>query len=260
MKGESRPSLRNAVCTIAVLILGAAVPAAAAPITFDWTTTTSGNGTGTNAGRSFTDTVGLVTSVLKARAYATTQTNGNGDLISRNLGIYSGGLGVHGTSTDDPSTSPNHSLDSVGKNDLILFEFDSAAYNPQSISIGWKQGDADIQVWIGGPNIANLDLTNYAGCSGACTVSELDDIGFHTPALEYVDLALNTPRALNTTFTGRYMLVAARFEGGEISGGDDDYMKISLIVATTKVSEPGTYGLLLLGLFAAAFSRRRIIK
>jgi len=237
----------------AAIALAAFTPAASADvIEFSWNLT--GNSAPTVHQRSFNSVQNNPSSLLTARAYATSGTDGTGDIVARYLGVYSGGLGVSGT-TSDPNTSPNHSLDNVGPNDLILFEFAAGGYNPKSITIGWKENDADIQLWVGGPNSAGLNLTS--ACGGACDISDLAGLGFSVPALEYADLQVGVPRLLNTTLTGRYLLVAARFEGGSISGGDDDYMKISSIVAkVSKVPEPGAAALLLLGLAALGGSRK----
>jgi hypothetical protein len=246
-------SLRNLAAGAAVA-LAAFTPAASADvIEFSWNLTGDSAPTGVHQ-RTFTSAQSNPSSVLTARAYATGNNDGTGNIVARNLGLYSGGLGVSGGS--DSTSSPNHSLDNVGVNDLILFEFASGGYNPKSITIGWKENDADIQLWVGGPNSAGLNLTTACGGT-ACDISDLASLGFSTPALEYTDLTVNVAKLLNTTLTGRYLLVAARFEGGEISGGDDDYMKISSLVAkVSRVPEPATAGLLLLGLAALGRSRK----
>jgi len=244
--------LRNLTAGAALALASFAPPAAADVIEFSWNLT--GNSAPTVHERTFTSVQNSPSSILTARAYATGNDDGTGNIVARNLGLYSGGLGVSGGS--DSTSSPNHSLDNVGANDLILFEFDAGGYNPRSITIGWKQGDADIQIWVGGPGSAGLNLAT-ACAGGNCDVSELAAIGFSVPALEYADLAVNTPRLLSTTLTGRYLLVAPRFEGGAIPGGDEDYMKISSLVAmVSRVPEPATASLVLIALAALGRSRK----
>ena len=254
MNSHIRSRSLRIVTAGAALALAAFTPAASADIIeFSWNLTGDSAPTGVHQ-RTFTSAQSNPSSVLTARAYATGNNDGTGNIVARNLGLYSGGLGVSGGT--DSTSSPNHALDNVGVNDLILFEFAAGGYNPKSVTIGWKQGDADIQLWVGGPNSAGLNLVT-ACAGGNCDISELASMGFSVPALQYTDLAVGVPQLLSTTLTGRYLLVAARFEGGDISGGDDDYMKISSVVAkVSRVPEPATAGLLLLGLVALGRSRK----
>ena len=266
---SAHAGLSGLVSLSAALVLAAVAPQAfAGAFQFDWNTTPAGNDVRNSTSQiTFTTSDGFGhTAVMKARAYATSGTNGSGDFVSRNLGIYSGvapetgGLGVDsgGTGTVDPNTSPDHSMDNVGPNDVILFEFDAANYNPTSLTIGWKNLDSDLQVWIGGGGLGSgLNLTSAVPCAGACSVAELAGLGFTLLTTGLDDLALNTPRALNTNLTGRYMIVAGRFGPDE-----DDYVKIAGLTAQipqppTGVPEPGALGLLGRALAALGWSRRR---
>jgi hypothetical protein len=222
-----------------------------------WNTTSATSITGTTAGLTFNSTAGSQT--LKARAYATANADGTGGILARNLGIYSGGLGVNNCPATTDCTAPEHAVDNVGKDDIILFEFPVSTFSPKDLSIGWFSGDSDIQVWIGGPTTSGFDLGGSgvctAACQGATTATKFASLGF-TNLGTLNNVPLNTPTSLNTTLTGNYMIVTAALG---TDGLANDYFKVSQIRVNqvTSAPEPLTIALFGAGLIGLGLARRR---
>ncbi|HEV8540794.1 MAG TPA: hypothetical protein VGR78_00240, partial [Verrucomicrobiae bacterium] len=101
-----------------------------------YTTGTAGNV------RTFTTANGVNVKVTAfSRTYGT-----SGTWAAAYLGSYSGGLGV--TDTGEDGSAPNHTLDNVGRNDFLLFEFDQVV-TPSSAVLGYVSGDSDMTIFIG---------------------------------------------------------------------------------------------------------------
>jgi hypothetical protein len=69
------------------------------------------------------------------------------------LGSYSGGVGV--TDTSEDGSNPSHTVDNVGRDNYVLFEFNQNVV-VDSAFLGYVVTDSDMKVWIGTfPNAFN---------------------------------------------------------------------------------------------------------
>lgn len=231
----------------ALAALVAAQPAAAT--TYSWTFTGDGSILYSQGTFGSNEDAGVQVTV---RAYSTANDSGTGDFQAAQFKIWNG-IGVRSPGED--TGVPQHSTDNNGRNELLLFEFASSLYVPTAFSIGWWQGDADIDVWIGDAT-AGLNLTT--ACSGACSFAELSTVlGFTAlPTFEDVQLAPGQAGQTGSTYAGRYLVVAAEIDEW------DDYFKLKTVVAdppSLRMPEPGSLALLpgLLAFGAWRLFRRR---
>ena len=190
------------------------------------------------------------------------RTSSSNNFAAETVGLYSGGLGVRTTSTnpDESTSSPQHAADNDGRYEFLLFEFDFPKFKATGFEIGWRENDADIQVWVGGTSTAGLNLAgSNTACGGSCNFSELSALGF-VLAGTYENVATNDLKTINTTTTGRYVLIA-----GKVVGNDSlkDYFKLDKIKGTEAVPEPSSMllvGAALVGFAGFARKRRRAEK
>ena len=241
-----------------VMISGLASTATAAVIKWDTETGSSSTSRSCTSGVGNGCTFTTGGQVLKATAYATNNDSGSGDFKKATINVFDGGIGVANADQREENNSPNHSIDNYGRDDVVVFEFASSGFDPESFMIGWKSGDADVRAWIGGDSLAAG--YNFTGVG----FSDLASLGF--TLFSFNNVATDTAKNFNTALTGHYLIFAPALYN---SGGADsnyDYFKISQISAQyvgtppqhpdNPVSEPGTAALLSIA-FAGFWANRR---
>ncbi len=172
---------------------------------------------------------------LKMRAYASDSINGSAAFSKAYVGTYGGGIGVSNCYGDDCNemTGPNHAIDSEGKHDFLLLEFDTVV-SAQAFQIGWAGEDSDVQLWVGSQATgAGLDLTG--ACVSGCA-NTLASLGFSS-GVNHENTALHTNIAINPANNSRYLLVSGQL------GEGNDYFKFKSITTCLPLPSPGTLGL-----------------
>lgn len=214
----------------------------------------SSQGSGTNTEMTFTASSG---EVLKARAFYIDKSSGvanrNAPLEKAALKIYDQGLGV--TSYGECSScSPEHTLDNVGKNELIVFQLPSDNWDPASVTLVpfGNPLDTDVTFLVGGTLAQFPNLASFEDKS----IQDLLNAGFKEYESTTSGSGTRTASVGGDT-TGRYLIVASWLND---STPEDDF-KIKTVAAKagppTQVGEPATMALLTFGLCAFAAYRRR---
>ena len=206
------------------------------------------------------------TTSLNVKAFSNTNTstaNGAsvGDFQTAAINYHGSGSGIgvanqaEGTAV---TSSPNHAMDnSTPGADLLMLSFVGGPQILKTVQLGWRGEDADFQVlrWTGagvasvaGQTAAEL-LT--AGWALTSTVNGAGAAGGTS-----IDASYNVN---GSNFSSSYWLITAFNSGfgGTAPTAGVDAMKVLSVAAQSAVSAPGTLALAGLGLFAAAFVRRR---
>ncbi len=239
----------------AVAMSFAALPAAAATLTFDFTASGgSVTGSGTSIVRTYTQGTAPNQVTLVARALSI-GTSSSSTFEAAQLGQYSGyGLGVCNGSEGTGCSSPSHQVDNGGRVDFVFMQLDPAAQINSITVRAYSNTDTDVLYYLG--NTANpLNLVGKKE-------SELVGLGFETGQIDNGSSGSGQTNivTLNTTQSYNSLLIGAPL------GQTNDGFKIrSVIIDYTAppsggpVPEPmalAIFGMGLIGLRAATRRRR----
>jgi len=198
---------------------------------------------------SFTGTQGTT---VTARAYSRTGGPGNAKAIDDQnamLGIWNG-LGV--INSGESNSAPNHSMDSSGWGDLIVFDFGPGLqFNPTGVGIGWTKdgGPGAVRLLVGG----NAPF-NFVGKSFNSLVNTF---GFTNLGKKKVNHS-NSSIGISTGATSRYLVIAAaKYWANGVKY--NSYVKVNMLDGKFRHSapEPVSSLLFLAGLAGLGVLRRR---
>jgi hypothetical protein len=162
---------------------------------------------------------------VSVKASAFSRDKSTGTWSTAYLGAYGGGLGV--TDSSEGSGSSNmHTVDNVGRDNYVLFEFDQSVI-VDSAFLGYVVDDSDLKIWIG---TKTNPFNNHQTLSDAF----LSSLGFSEVNL--TDLTTTRTADFNAgNMSGNILVIAA--DPGDAT--PEDRFKIELL--KVKQSVPGIY-------------------
>jgi hypothetical protein len=214
---------------------------------------------------------------LEVRGYRTPSTGspdgtvGMGPVTRTKINLFTGGLGLDsldGSAVNE--ASPAHAVDNNGADEFLVFKLPSNGMWNVGFTIGYKSGDADITVWLGGQAgtaaqgdaFALLDQGGFEWNQGQPLVA----LGYKSQT--FLDVPTNSPQTLTVAgAAGRYLIIGAQHECATPAPGctgehGEDYFKLMSVVANhgptppSSVPYPGSLAMVGAGFIAVAAIRR----
>ena len=234
--------------------------AQAGPITFNESTCHSGTA-GTNAFSCTTNVAGANQTATASAWSAPT----DGKFAIASIGYYPyAGLGI--IAKNEPTAGSQHAVDNQGGTDAFLINFGSANFALNQISVGWRDGDADVSILrytgtqapsLGNNTVANLDNTaGWDWVGNYSTLATSNTLNFNNSG---------TVKTASWWLVSAYNSAYANVPASANLNNANDYFKltgfggnlVAVTPPTSDVPEPGTFALFGIALLGFAAARRK---